>query len=620
VAFLIPDNLGSRKDVPEAVRRVARAFQGGFEDDATVWYEPLFDPAGRHPHLVVLEPRIGIVVLDVVRGKDVPDEPLARADALAGNLRAALDGNDELSHVPVGATAAFPGLERGDVEGLDRCLFRADLDAALVEGEGRPLLQACTRATGAVLDEELTEGQLAALRGVIHPDVIIGGGGAPRPRSASPTPTDQPQPASELEPEREPEPEPEAQDEQGSSLFTRGTGAGGHEPIKVLDRRQEAFAKSLGSGHRVIRGVAGSGKTLVLVHRARLLAKLLPDQPILVTCYTQSLASLLRAQLAEAPNVEVINLDKLMARAIRTAGDRHPGYAEGGRAVAEAALAAQARTRALGYRAVLVDEAQDFDTTALRFCVELLASDDPEQQDLVIVADSAQNIFRKHFRWKDAGIRAQGRTRVLRVNYRNTRQILEFAHAFLTADPTIAVDEVPDAEDTLSVIPAETAERDGPPPRVEVARDQSDEVRLVVEAVRNALPTTREPREIAVLHGDRPSPSGYLPRQLVAALSSAGIKALWVTDPRHRENRNHAGSTDAPVIVSTIQSAKGLEFPHVVVCGVGTSARHDADETTARKLLYVGFTRAVDHLTVVVTPGAPFADDVRQASASSSAG
>jgi hypothetical protein len=597
LAFLIPDNLGSRKDVPEAVRRVARAFQAALEDDATVWYEPLFDPAGQHPHLVVLEPRIGIVVLDVVRGKDIPDEPLARAEALADNLRAALDGNEELSHVPVGASAAFPGLQADEVDGLDGCLFRADIEAALVEGEGRRLLQACTRATGAVLDEELTDRQLAALRGVIHPDVIIGGGRA-RPRSAVPA--------------QEQEPEPERVE---TSLFTGGTGAGGdgEDEVKVLDRRQEAFAKSLGSGHRVIRGVAGSGKTLVLVHRARLVARLLPDQPILVTCFTQSLASLLGAQLAELPNVEVVNLDKLMARAIRAAGERHPGYADGGQAVAEAALQAQQRTRALGYRAVLVDEAQDFDTMALRFCVELLAEDDPDQQDLVIVADSAQNIFRKNFRWKDAGIRAQGRTRVLRVNYRNTREILEFAHAFLTADPAIAVDEVPDAEDTLSVIPAETAERSGPPPRVAIADDQNDEVRLVVDTVRQALADNTRPREIAILHGDRPPQTGYgyLPRQILAALANdAGIRALWVTDPRHRENRNHAGSTVAPVIVSTIQSAKGLEFPHVIVCGVGA---RDDDLVTARKLLYVGFTRAVDHLTVVATADSPFRKDVEQA-------
>ena len=41
--------------------------------------------------------------------------------------------------------------------------------------------------------------------------------------------------------------------------------AGDEDIVRVMDRKQEAFAKSLGTGHRIIRGVAGSGKTLVLV-------------------------------------------------------------------------------------------------------------------------------------------------------------------------------------------------------------------------------------------------------------------------------------------------------------------------------------------------------------------
>jgi superfamily I DNA/RNA helicase len=453
---------------------------------------------------------------------------------------------------------------------------------------------------GTPLAEELSDRQVAELRGVIHPDVLITGG-VPAAREPSSTGGMSPNVA--------------------GALFIAGTGPGGDgaggdsgegaggAAVKVLDRRQEAFAKSLGHGHRVIRGVAGSGKTLVLVHRARLLARLRPGERILVTCFTRSLASMLRAQLAELPGVEVVNLDRLMKQAIDGAGLRHPGYGRGARPVAEAALDAVRRTGEPRYRAVLIDEAQDFDTEALRFCVELLDATEPDGQDLVVVADSAQNIFRKSFRWKDAGIRAQGRTRVLRVNYRNTREILELAHRFLTADPAISVDEVPDPEDELSIIPAESAERSGPAPTVVVADDADDEVRRVVEAVRRRWSPGMASRSIAVLHGDAQRDQAFRPARLLAALRAAGIPAFWVTDPQQRGNRDRAGSAGAAVVVSTIHSAKGLEFPEVVVCGLG--ARDDL--TTARKLLYVGFTRAVDRLTVVVGASSPFRDDVLRA-------
>lgn len=603
MAYLIPDNLKSRKDVSDAIRRVAQAFAVAFEDDTTVWYEPLFDPSGEVPHLVVLEPRLGVVVLEVLKGKDKSkligairgklrveidgkerevDNPLERAHRLAAALRDSLAGHPVLAGVPVGAAAVFSGIDRADAErlGVDRivdadiCIFKPDIDAAIHDVSATTMLRTLTRALEGHLGYAMTDQQVAAMRGLIHPDVVI------QPRA-----------------------------EQGA-LFAGSSVPGSADVTKVMDRQQEAMAKSLGSGHRVIRGVAGSGKTLVLVHRAKLMAKLLPSHKILVTCYTRSLASQLRSELADHPNVEVTNLDKLMASVINGAGAKHPGYTNGDRPVALAALDAVHKMPSVRYRAVMVDEDQDFDTEALQFCVELLESTRPDEQDLIIVADSAQNIFRKNFRWKDAGIRAQGRTRLLRVNYRNTREILQFAHSFLTADPSIAIDEVPDPDDELSIIPAESAERTGDPPGLAVVDTAEDEVATVVDEVRRLYSEGSPSRSIAVLYGEHtPGDKGYRPKLLTRALDAASIPYLWVADPQNRDNKDLAGSTDQPVIVSTIMSAKGLEFPNVIVCGLGVRD----DKLTARKLVYVGFTRAVDRLTVVTAGSSPFRADVEDA-------
>src|SRR5690606_25128097 len=42
--------------------------------------------------------------------------------------------------------------------------------------------------------------------------------------------------------------------------------------VRVMDIQQEQMAKSMGDGHRVIHGVAGSGKTLILGYRCLHLA------------------------------------------------------------------------------------------------------------------------------------------------------------------------------------------------------------------------------------------------------------------------------------------------------------------------------------------------------------
>lgn len=66
-----------------------------------------------------------------------------------------------------------------------------------------------------------------------------------------------------------------------------------HTPdvVCMMDRNREQLARSMGAGHRVIHGVAGSGKTLILHHRCIELANNIENtKPILVICYNITLA------------------------------------------------------------------------------------------------------------------------------------------------------------------------------------------------------------------------------------------------------------------------------------------------------------------------------------------
>ena len=67
--------------------------------------------------------------------------------------------------------------------------------------------------------------------------------------------------------------------------------------VKVMDIHQEQLARGLGDGHRVIHGVAGSGKTLILGYRSKVLAELL-NKPILVLCFNITLAAKLRSDMS----------------------------------------------------------------------------------------------------------------------------------------------------------------------------------------------------------------------------------------------------------------------------------------------------------------------------------
>ncbi|WP_205694475.1 NERD domain-containing protein [Crenobacter cavernae] len=61
--------------------------------------------------------------------------------------------------------------------------------------------------------------------------------------------------------------------------------------VKVMDLQQEQLARNLGEGHRVVHGVAGSGKTLILAYRCLHLSEAGRGKPILVLCYNRTLAA-----------------------------------------------------------------------------------------------------------------------------------------------------------------------------------------------------------------------------------------------------------------------------------------------------------------------------------------
>ncbi|MDO8349905.1 MAG: hypothetical protein Q7S94_01995 [Gallionella sp.] len=51
--------------------------------------------------------------------------------------------------------------------------------------------------------------------------------------------------------------------------------------LDVMDMQQELLARSMGEGHRIVRGVAGSGKTLILAFRAEQIARA-ASRPVLL--------------------------------------------------------------------------------------------------------------------------------------------------------------------------------------------------------------------------------------------------------------------------------------------------------------------------------------------------
>ena len=72
-----------------------------------------------------------------------------------------------------------------------------------------------------------------------------------------------------------------------------------------MDLQQEQLARSMGEGHRVIHGVAGSGKTMILGYRAQYLAQALAAEArLLYVAMTRAMERLHRTHHASSAFVD----------------------------------------------------------------------------------------------------------------------------------------------------------------------------------------------------------------------------------------------------------------------------------------------------------------------------
>ena len=382
--------------------------------------------------------------------------------------------------------------------------------------------------------------------------------------------------------------------------------------MRVMDLQQEQLARSLGDGHRVIHGVAGSGKTMVLGYRAEYLARAhAAGKPVLVLCYNEPLAVKLAATMAAkglSDRVHCVHFHKWARAQLVAYGQALPANN-----LSQDAFFADMVQRVITgvdrghiptgqYLAVLIDEGHDFAPEWLKLVTQMV---DPTTNSLLVLYDDAQSIYergrKKNFSFKSVGIQAQGRTTILKINYRNTRQILQTANA-IAGDLLTAEDR---DDDGIPLVKPVSCGRDGPEPIVINLPTLPEQAAKIAELLQGAHADGFAWGDMAVLCRDTKA------RDLCAStLAKRGVPV---------QNRIGPGDYDPlanSVKVMTMKVSKGLEFPVVAIPGVermnaeanepgeGAQALSEADTQARReaaRVLYVAATRATQRLLLTVS-------------------
>ncbi len=347
------------------------------------------------------------------------------------------------------------------------------------------------------------------------------------------------------------------------------------------DLPDEAKALVNASHVRLVRGVAGSGKTIVLVLRTRYLHEQFPEMNILVTSFNKTLVKYLSSKLASlGPSIDVMTYDKLcktivdigakgkwssvrditgiIANLAEESGDprfkkwgidflvdeftwmKETGrtdrevYVTGvreGRGKVSRRLTRKMKTEIFDlfevyqmklnkhgwydwmdiheltldllnegtepekyYDYILIDEAQHFAPTWISIIKKLLKPDG----GLFISDDPTQSVYR-YFSWKQKGIEVRGRTRWLKVPYRNTRQIFEAARSLVENNPTVQ-SMLSEDSDAVQLDLTEYAMREGTIPGLHFFHNVQIEKEFIASKVAELITLGVPSQEIAILH------------------------------------------------------------------------------------------------------------------------
>jgi UvrD-like helicase C-terminal domain len=198
-------------------------------------------------------------------------------------------------------------------------------------------------------------------------------------------------------------------------------------------------------------------------------------------------------------------------------------------------------------------------------------------------------------------VEAKGRSRRLSRNYRNTKQILEFAWQAAQS----VIQDVEETETQVRVLPTK-ASRQGPVPVYRGCASMAEEHALIARLVVEFRAKGLAGRDIAVLY---PRREGNRVDALCRRLRESG-EVCWVSN--EADPGGGIRSLARPgVRLMTIHASKGLEFPAVIVWAVDQlPSPMGPDEVRDGNLLYVGLTRAIDHLAVTWTGRSAFTDRI----------
>jgi hypothetical protein len=365
-----------------------------------------------------------------------------------------------------------------------------------------------------------------------------------------------------------------------------------------LTGEQRRHTEPASGQHQRLRGVAGSGKTLVIAHRAARLAE--QGKRVLVVTFNITLWHYIRDFVSNSPYkfewslIEFNHFHGFCRNFLSENDIPWPGNGENiaellTKVVPEVVL----KTREAGinannreYDSILIDEGQDFERLWYKTLCAFLSAND----EVLFVADERQNVYGRSLSWIDAmeETRFRGRWRELKQSYRLSRELVananQFASQFLRQEG-LPMEPAPD--DLFTNMKPRLFWRN-----IISAEDQHWQDSVIRAFNFFTIKLSLHPQDIVILiptHKD-----GWV---LVNQFQKKGIQVNHVFEDEQK-NHHHKKSFwmgDSRLKISTIHSFKGWELRNVILV---TGANERADDDSQDRIIYTAITRSRQNLVI----------------------
>lgn len=593
-----------------------------------VWYEVLIGERDYRPDFTILSAERGLWILEVkdwsidaikladpkkfvikTQNKTIDRENPARKcelylNSLKEDLRpveALLDDKGRLI-VPIDYLVVFPNITRAEFEAHSLGRVIAPDRVALKDELSN--LQAVLPARLSLLPIPLSEAQLKAIKTKLRPETTV-------------------------------EIEPHHSGQIIESVDAVYTVEVQHE--FSIDSEQEYYMKTLGEGPRLLRGLAGSGKTLVLLMRAKMMVAnanaIGQTQRILILCWNVSLANYLRQafkginiafdddpkdQITWDVSTSSVEIMSFMAWVRDLIDKKRVGFLAADtpnqfEKLNNHLMGIELREREK-YDAIFIDEAQDFRLEWIKFLFErAVKGATPRDRNFIISLDNAQRIYRHQndskFTWAQIGIPLQGRSSVLRRVYRNSARVWMYA-GFVLGNIGEYYQEDGKADSTLWFAP-----KQGIDPELIHCPRVEDQISSVIQVIRDVRQRGYALRNILIIYARKTIKHPTKDKQFALIdhlrehLKAADIPFDWISEDAGKKASFNWSKES--VKISTVHSAKGMDAPVAII--VGAEGFGEDSDVEPDKLVYVALTRARECLRVIYSAVNPVTEELERA-------